>query len=48
MKGNSYNDRLLKLSPRKTEFPEFMISLSFQNFIPFCITSDLNPVLTEH
>ena len=26
---------------------EFMINLSIQNFIPFLVTSDLNPVLTE-
>ena len=27
---------------------EFMIYLSVQNFIPFLITSDLSPDLSEH
>ena len=36
----------MEMKPRS--LTEFMINLSIQNFIPFLVTSDLNPVLIEH
>ena len=39
-----WNQVLLKPS----SLPKFMINISIQNFIPFLVLHDLNPVLTEH
>ena len=33
---------------KPSSLAEFKINLSMQNFIPFLVLSDLNPVLTEH
>lgn len=50
---------LINVFPSLTEFPpppakknlspltEFMIHLSIQNFIPFLVSSDLNPALNQ-
>lgn len=47
--GKSTHDWEMKLSTLKLGSPaEFMINSSIQDFIPFLVTSDLNPMLTEH
>ena len=39
---------LPQVEMKPSSFLEFMINLSVQNFIPFLVPSDLNPVLIEH